>query len=658
MREKLWKKMKAIVSVTHLLPALLVVALVGTMLAQYVPQAIVQAKAEQTEETPAKTTKTKKTAETEAAEEKTDTTEFSIEDLADGEYYGEGVGFAGKIKVKVVIADGKIVSIELVEVEKDDAAYVEKAKGVITAIIASQSLDVDTVSGATYSSNGIIDAVRNALTGAESKSTTAAEAGAANQTAEKLAAVAEPGTYQDGTYYGTGTGYGGAITVKVVISGGKITAITIESAANEDEAYLVKAKAVITSMLSQQTTNVDTVSGATFSSNGIIQAVRNALAQAGATQTEPVAELTPAPTKEPAKTPSNSVSEDATFKDGTYTGSGEGFAGNISIKLVIKKGLITSIVITDVEADDAEYMAKAKAILQSIIKQQSTTKVDVISGATYSSNGIIEAVNNALAKAVTTTSGTTTQPTKKVTPTPTPDATLTLSGSYKDGTYLGEGIGYLPGLNLEIVVAKNRITKITLKETNEDASYLKRAQKVITDILLYQKTTGIDTVSGATRSSEGILEAVRDALKKAEISTATATPTATPTPSATAEPTPTDTTTGPKYTDGTYTQVVECVPDATKGFEAYDMTLTLVIANDQITEIKDIAEVNPPSTSLNKTYITLAVNGYSSKVGVAQQILTKQSTQGIDAVTMATCTSNSIVEAVDMILQSAAATGE
>lgn len=36
-----------------------------------------------------------------------------------------------------------------------------------------------------------------------------------------------PGAYKDGTYYGTGTGFGGTLKVKVEISGGKITDIQI-----------------------------------------------------------------------------------------------------------------------------------------------------------------------------------------------------------------------------------------------------------------------------------------------------------------------------------------------------------------------------------------------------------------------------------------------
>ena len=84
------------------------------------------------------------------------------------------------------------------------------------------------------------------------------------------------GGYKDGTYQGSGTGFGGTITVEVTISGGKIASITILSAAGETASYFASAQGVISRIISGQTPNVDAVSGATYSSNGIIQAVQNA----------------------------------------------------------------------------------------------------------------------------------------------------------------------------------------------------------------------------------------------------------------------------------------------------------------------------------------------------------------------------------------------
>lgn len=85
------------------------------------------------------------------------------------------------------------------------------------------------------------------------------------------------GSYKDGTYTGSAQGFGGAINVKVTVSGQKISAIDITEANGEDEAYLSMAKDIINTMLDKQTADVDTVSGATYSSTGIKNAVIQAL---------------------------------------------------------------------------------------------------------------------------------------------------------------------------------------------------------------------------------------------------------------------------------------------------------------------------------------------------------------------------------------------
>lgn len=89
------------------------------------------------------------------------------------------------------------------------------------------------------------------------------------------------GAYKDGTYTGSAQGFGGDIKVKVTVSGQKISAIDITEASGEDEAYLSMAKDIIGTMLDKQTAEVDTVSGATYSSTGIKNAVIQALEGAG-----------------------------------------------------------------------------------------------------------------------------------------------------------------------------------------------------------------------------------------------------------------------------------------------------------------------------------------------------------------------------------------
>ena len=86
--------------------------------------------------------------------------------------------------------------------------------------------------------------------------------------------------YKNGTYEGSGTGYGGTITVQVTLEDDTITGVSVVSAPGEDSAYLSQGENVISSILSEQSTDVDTISGATFSSTGILEAVYGALSKA------------------------------------------------------------------------------------------------------------------------------------------------------------------------------------------------------------------------------------------------------------------------------------------------------------------------------------------------------------------------------------------
>lgn len=93
-------------------------------------------------------------------------------------------------------------------------------------------------------------------------------------------ATPEPAKYRDGVYEGRARGFGGDIEVKVTVENGLITGIEIVSARGEDRAYFSRAERIVDSIIEAQSADVDTVSGATFSSTGIKNAVRQALSAA------------------------------------------------------------------------------------------------------------------------------------------------------------------------------------------------------------------------------------------------------------------------------------------------------------------------------------------------------------------------------------------
>ena len=351
----------------------------------------------------------------------------------------------------------------------------------------------------------------------ESKKTSAEGQGS---TTTPTTEVPESG-YKDGTYQGSGTGFGGTVTVQVTVSGGKITAIDIVDASGETPSYFSAAKGVIGKMLAGQTPNVDAVSGATYSSNGIIQAVQNALSKAGGKETQPVKKTkkkktTPTPTVTPTvkPRPTQAASGDETaevkYKDGTYTGKARGYSGFVTISLTIKDGVITEV--SNTNTDTKSFFRKAWKVLQpAILEHQSADGIDAVSGATFSSNGIIGAAQNAIEAAKITVKPT-------ATPTPTAAPTETPDGKYIDGTYTGSGEGnYGPGsVTVTVTVAGGQIVSASYS-TEDDEDYFTDAWNGIYGQIMGKQTAeGIDAVNGSTYSSHGIIQAFQNAISQAK----------------------------------------------------------------------------------------------------------------------------------------------
>lgn len=506
------------------------------------------------------------------------------------------------------------------------------------------------------------------------------------------------GGYKDGTYQGSGTGFGGTITVQVTVSGGKITAVDILSASGETGSYFASAQGVVSKVLSSQSPNVDAVSGATYSSNGIIQAVQNALSQAGNSDSATPA-ATPTPTPKPAKKPKKDTS--VSYKDGVYEGQAESFDGIVTVKVTIKNGKIKKI--SNTNTDTPEFFNKAwKTIKSNVISRQSTSEIDTVSGATFSSNGILGALSQALSKA--DQSGTTDSKEEDITPTPTtvPDETVTpipteiphptktpdnpsdeqpVVKLWKDGTYTGSAMGYSGKVNITLTIKDGKITEVTNTNSDTRSFFNKAWRSIQPKILEKQSTEGIDTVSGATFSSMGILDASKIALEQAkntevqpsvtpepteapdstekpeptntpkptsvpEPTTApepTAVPEPTETPAPTSAPEPTDTpensvtpepTATPEptpvpagaYTDGTYTGIGE----GNDGPDSVQVTVT--ISGGQI---------------VGATYFSYDDEEYADTAweGILGQVMGKQSADSVDTVSGCTYSSQGFIQA-------------
>ena len=284
---------------------------------------------------------------------------------------------------------------------------------------------------------------------------------------------------KDGEYEGTATGYGGPLTVRITVKGGKLTDIKVVSQTETPE-YFNRAKAVIGKILSSGNVNVDSVSGATISSNAIKKAVADALSKAGSKQQAKVT-----PVKKDARSAKGRKGNaagtfsigSANLNDGVYTGSGQGYNGPIRVRVTVSGGNITNVEILS-NSDDAPFFNRAKAVIGRLLGSPGKS-VDTVSGATYSSRGIIDAVRNALSGAgktsVANTSSSTNTPAApdnkpsedNVSPAVNPetgdpayvDAALRKhypGDKLKDGDYTGIGIGYLnPGGIKTYITVKN-----------------------------------------------------------------------------------------------------------------------------------------------------------------------------------------------------------
>lgn len=393
------------------------------------------------------------------------------------------------------------------------------------------------------------------------------------------------------------------------------------------------------------------------------------------------------------------VEEPAAYLDGTYEGSGNGFRGTVRVQVVVQGGKVTSITVLE-SSDDHPFFDNASALIGQIIQKQ-TTNVDAVSGATYSSRGILEAVRNALKQAANPAAGqqpgsntdpVMVEPSSGITSTPTEkqpeerpsqkptDAKKQGAFPYKDGVYSGTGKGYHGDVTVAITIKKEEIRSIEVKDSEDDPSFFERA-KALLDQIVKKQTVEVDVVSGATYSSKGLLEAVKNAIAQAKKATKkpgkpstgpSAKPTSKPSKAPSTQPKPSKAPSTPpkpsespstsqipsqdekqQYLDGTYVVEATCDPDEEEDFQSYRIQAKVTIQKDRIVAITDIKGIGSDYDSNNDWYLQRAANGSKSATGVVQQITGQGKAEKVDAVSGATCSSKAIIAAVRKALERA-----
>ena len=196
------------------------------------------------------------------------------------------------------------------------------------------------------------------------------------------AASGSAGKYTAGTYEATAQGYGGSVTVTMTVDADSITDV---KAVGENETEGVGSKAIEQlpgAILEAQSCEVDGIAGATFSSDAVLAAAKDCLAQASGTQAEP-ASVKMAP--------------------GTYTGQGTGFRVSepITVNVTVSENEILDIQVDQVNTSEKPSILQSVVdlMLPRILENQSVA-VDAITGATASSNGVKQAITDALTQAL------------------------------------------------------------------------------------------------------------------------------------------------------------------------------------------------------------------------------------------------------------------
>lgn len=191
--------------------------------------------------------------------------------------------------------------------------------------------------------------------------------------------------FNPGTYKGRSTGYHDYITVDVNVDEDKILNIDYEESETPEKGGEAVGE-IVENIIDQQSLEVDTISGATFASEGTLRAVEHALE---------VARGKRAPLEEDVeKEEETSIFE---FTPGTYRGAGDGYKGEIELKVTVSEHRIEKVEYNGIETQEVGGEAM-KQITSNILSSQ-TSQIDAISGATFTSRGAQEALDYSLSVA-------------------------------------------------------------------------------------------------------------------------------------------------------------------------------------------------------------------------------------------------------------------
>ncbi|WP_312811943.1 FMN-binding protein [Sedimentibacter sp.] len=364
---------------------------------------------------------------------------------------GAAEGFGGEVSVTVTTEGGKIVNVEVKGDGETPGIGTNAIEQLPEKIKAANSADVEIVAGATVTSEAIIKAVKSAL---ESS-----------------------GAGGGSTLTGTAEGFGGAVTVTLTMDGDKITGVEIVGdgetpgiGTNAIEQLPEKIKAA-------NSADVDIVAGATVTSEAIIEAVKNALGNTDA--------------DEEVSSDTDEEASDAGDDDSALTGTAEGFGGDVTVTLTMDGDKITDVKIVG-DGETPGVGTPAIEQLPAKIIEANSADVEVISGATVTSEAIIEAVKNALGNT---------------------DAGNSDAGN-DDSALTGTAKGFGGDVTVTLTMDGDKITDVKIVGDSETPGVGTPAIEQLPAKIIEANSADVEVISGATITSNAIIEAVNNALAK------------------------------------------------------------------------------------------------------------------------------------------------
>lgn len=192
---------------------------------------------------------------------------------------------------------------------------------------------------------------------------------------------------------------------------------------------------------------------------------------------------------------------DAKYVPGEYTGTASGFGGEVSVTVTVDENAITQASIAG-EAETERLGGAAMSVLADQIMEKQSADLDIVAGATYTSEAVVSALKNALDAAQGVQ-----QEASAVKMAP--------------GTYEATGWGYsvVDPVKVSVTVTETEMTDIQVvnnwEDTRETGPIMQSVIDYMVPMMLEYQTVELDAVAGATASSNGVKSAVKAALAEA-----------------------------------------------------------------------------------------------------------------------------------------------